>query len=141
MRRAARQNARSIEEVRQILAEEVDRYNNRQVHSTTREIPAKRFEAALRDGRTCFRAFDLATTKPPVTSTKDIYCLRLERQVNGYGKISLLNNQLSVPGNLSEGTTLQLHIIPDKSLTEVRFLKDNNVLGYQQIPTPRSLRF
>lgn len=141
VRRAAKQNAKTIDEVRQILAQEVDRYNNRQVHSTTKEIPAKRFRAAVNDDRTCFREFSLSKTIPLVNSTKDIFCLRTERRINGYDKISLMNNQLNVPGHLPEGTSLQLHIIPNKKLTEVRILKDNKVLGYQQIPTPRSLQF
>ena len=141
VRRAAREHARTIEQVRDLLAQEVDRYNNRQVHGTTREIPAKRFLTAVNDGRTCFRPLDMTKTKPPVTSTRDIFCLRTERQVNGYGKISLANNQLSVPGHLPDGTTVQLHLLPGAQLTEVRFLRNDAVLGYQRIPTPSSLQF
>lgn len=40
VRRAAREHARTIDDIRVLLAQEVDRYNNRQVHSTTKEIPA-----------------------------------------------------------------------------------------------------
>ena len=141
VRRAAREHARTIQDVRTLLAQEVDRYNNRQVHSTTKEIPAKRFVAATKEGRSCFRPLDMAQTRPPVSSTKDIFCLRTERQVNGYGRISLAGTQLSVPGHLPDGTTVTLHIIPDSPLTEVRFLRNNTVLGYQQIPTPLSLQF
>jgi hypothetical protein len=36
----------TIEEARQVLQAEVNRYNNHQVHSTTKEIPAVRFEKA-----------------------------------------------------------------------------------------------
>lgn len=141
VRRSAREHARTIQDVRQLLAQEVDRYNNRQVHSTTREIPSKRFETAAKEGRVCFQPLDITQTRPPVTSTKDIFCLRTERKVNGYGKISLAGTQLSVPGHLPDGTTITLHIIPSTQLTEVRFLKSNLVLGYQQIPTPSSLHF
>ena len=98
VRRSAREQAKTITEVKQILYSEVNRYNNRQVHSTTKEIPIRRFEAAVKEGRNCFRAFDLASTSPPSTSTKDIFCLRTERKVNGYGKISLAGLQISVPG-------------------------------------------
>ena len=141
VRRAARDHVRSIDGVRLILSQEVDRYNNRQVHSTTKEIPAKRFETAIRDGRSCFRPLDMSKLTPPVSSTKDIFCLRTERKVNGYGKISFDGIALSVPGHLPDGTAVSLHIVPDTSLTEIRFLKNNRVLGYQQIPTPKSLRF
>lgn len=141
VRRAAREHARSIADVRELLAQEVDRYNNRQVHSTTREIPAKRFERALKEGRSCFRTFDLKLAVPTVKSTKDIFCLRTERKVDGYGQISLAGNKLSVPGRPAERSNVILHIIPGKHLSEIRFLKNNVVLGYQQIQTPKALRF
>jgi hypothetical protein len=141
VRRATREHARSIDAVRSILAQEVDRYNNRAVHSTTGEIPSVRFMNAVNDGRTVFRPLDLSRTKPPVTSTKDLFCLRTERKVNGYGKISFNGIQISVPGNLPDGTAITLHIIPGQTMTEVRFLRNNTVLGYQQIPTPKQLQF
>ena len=141
VRRATRENAHGIADVRQLIAQEVNRYNHRQVHSTTKDIPVRRFERAVSDGRSCFRPLDLAHTRPPVTSTKDIFCLRTIRKSNGYGRISLASNQLSVPGHLPDGTAVTLHIIPGSDLTEVRFLRNNTVLGYQQIPTPTSLQF
>ncbi len=141
VRRAAREHAKTIEAVRLILDQEVDRYNNRAVHSATGEIPSIRFMNAVNDGRTVFRPLDLTRTKPPVSSTKDIFCLRTARKVNGYGKISLAGIQLSVPGDLPDGTEVTLHIIPGNQLTEIRFLKNNIVLGYIQIETPDSFRF
>ena len=141
VRRAARQNARSIDDVRQILCSEIDRYNNRQVHSTTKEIPSIRFQRAISEGRSCFRPLNLNQIMPPVESTKDIFCLRGERKVDGYGKISFFSNRLTVPGAcLPDGTTVVLHIIPDTKTTEARFLKNNAVLGYSIIPTPPQLR-
>lgn len=141
VRRSAREHARKIEDVKRILHHEVDRYNNKAVHSTTGEIPNIRFMNAVNDDRTVFKPLDITNTKPPVTSTKDIFCLRAERKVNGYGKISLNNIQIRVPSNLPDGTTVILHIIPNKITTEVRFLRNNVVLGYQQIPTPKQLQF
>ena len=141
VRRAAREHARTIEAVRLLLAQEVDRYNNRQVHSTTHEIPAVRYNKAIGDGRTCFRPLDVTKARPPVTSTKDIFCLRTERKINGYGKITFAGITLSVPGHLLDGTTVVLHLIPDNNFTEIRFLRNNLVLGYQQIPTPKQLQF
>ena len=43
------------EEVRSVLRDEVNRYNNHQVHSTTGEVPNIRFEKAQNDGNTLFR--------------------------------------------------------------------------------------
>ena len=141
VRRAAREQVATIDEARAILRQEVDRYNNRQVHSTTKEIPAKRFATAQDEGRTCFRTLDLTKTIPPVTSSKDIFCLRSERVVDGYGKISLVGQPMTVPGNAPRGETITLHIVPEGELTEVRFLKGTSVLGYKRIPTPDSFRF
>ena len=141
VRRSAREYARTLEDVKHILYQEVDRYNNRAVHSTTGEIPNIRFKNAVNDGRTVFKPLDITRTKPPVTSTKDLFCLRTERKVNGYGKISLFGIQLSIPGNLPDGTTITLHIIPDQVTTEIRFLRNNLVLGYQKILTPEQLQF
>ena len=141
VRRAARQHAKTIDQVRDILAQEVERYNNRQVHSTTKEIPLQRFERAQREDRSCFTPLDLAQTRPPVSSTKDIFCLRTERKVDGYNQVSLAGVKLTVPGHLKGGTTIRLHIVPGEKLTEIRLLKDSSVLGYQQIPTPSEFRF
>ncbi|MBI4377852.1 MAG: hypothetical protein HY578_02015 [Nitrospinae bacterium] len=36
-----------------------DRYNNRHVHGTTKEIPAIRFERALKEKKSLFREFKI----------------------------------------------------------------------------------
>ena len=54
---------------------EVDRYNNHQVHSTTREIPSLRFQRAQEEKKSLFREF---MVPPPFKSTKDVFCLMTE---------------------------------------------------------------
>ncbi|OPY67210.1 MAG: hypothetical protein A4E63_02317 [Syntrophorhabdus sp. PtaU1.Bin050] len=71
------------------------RYNERQVHSTTGEIPAVRFERALEEGKTLFRPFKLPF---PYQSTKDIFGLRGTRTTNAYRKISVNGMEFRVPG-------------------------------------------
>jgi hypothetical protein len=44
------ENLSTMEEVRSVMKAEVDRYNNRQVHSTTGEIPNIRFQRARKEG-------------------------------------------------------------------------------------------
>jgi len=85
VRTCARENTRTIAQARQILKAEVNRYNNHQVHSTTGEIPSLRFQQALECKKTLFREF---TVPPPFQSSKDIFCLRAQRIVNPYRKIS-----------------------------------------------------
>ena len=83
---------------------------------TFREIHYVRFQRALREKSSLFREF---TIRPPYKSTKDIFCLRIDRMMNSYRKISINNLELRVP--LRE--RIQLRIILDKEsgLTEVRF--------------------
>jgi hypothetical protein len=64
----------------------------------------------------CYQ-LELAKTKPPVTPTKDIFCLRTERKNDGYGQISLHGLKLTVPGHFHDGTAISLHLIPNKELT------------------------
>ena len=59
-----------IDEVRDVLREEVDRYNNHQVHSTIGEIPSIRFEKASREGNTCLGplSYQSHTPRPRMSS-------------------------------------------------------------------------
>ncbi len=117
VRRCAKGGIADIDGARDILADELDRYNNHQVHSTTGEIPSKRFEVAVADGRTVFHPLRL---KPPITSTKDIFCLRTTRAVDGYGRISYKGHSLEAPKNIPVGTRVELHVIPEQPAPEIR---------------------
>ena len=81
---------------------------------------------------------------PPFLSTKDIFCLRVERMVNSYRKISINNLELKVPGaplhDLSacgnaQAERIQLRIVPGKEsgVSEVRFWHNDNFLGNQKV--------
>jgi hypothetical protein len=76
-----------------ILNQELHRYNHQQVHSTTKEIPYLRFQKALKKKRSLFREFKI---RPPFQSPKDIFCLRMDRVVDPYRKISIHNLQFKV---------------------------------------------
>ena len=54
VRTCALEKLTTIEEGRYVLKDEVNRYNNQQVHSTTGEIPAIRFEKARQAGNRLF---------------------------------------------------------------------------------------
>jgi hypothetical protein len=118
VRTCALEKLTSMEEARSILRNEVDRYNNHQVHSTTSEIPSLRFEQARKSGTSLFRPFSLPK---PYTSPKDIFCLRETRTLNGYGLISLFNHKIDVP-DVPDREDVELHMIPDldKNALEVR---------------------
>jgi len=126
VRTCAIEKLTSIDEVRGVLKEELDRYNNHQVHSTTAEVPSIRFEKAKREGNSLFRPFVLPK---PYASTKDIFCLRETRMVNGYRKISLFNHEIVVP-NVPLREQVEVHLVPDtgREALEVRIWWNNRVV-------------
>ncbi|MBI4284991.1 MAG: hypothetical protein HY670_03700 [Chloroflexi bacterium] len=126
VRTCAIEKLTTIEDVRAVLKEELDRYNNHQVHSTTGEIPSMRFERARKEGRSLFRP--LALPKP-YTSVKDIFCLREKRRVNGYRKISLFNHEIVVP-NVPLREEVEVHLIPDaaRGVLDLRIWWDNQMV-------------
>jgi len=105
VRTCYRENIQDIKRGQLILNNLVRRYNYRIVHSTTGEVPYIRFQRAIREKRTLFREFRIM---PPFKSTKDIFCLRVDRMVNSYRKISINN-------------------------LEVRFWHKNELLGNQKV--------
>ena len=109
----------------------MDRYNNRQVHSTTGEIPSLRFQRAKKEGKSLFREF---VVPPPFQSAKDIFCLRAERRVNQYRKISFNNLELSI-SEVPIRELVQLRIVPDKEsgLAEIRLWYKDKLVGMQKV--------
>ncbi len=126
VRTCAIEKITAIDDVRAVLKDELNRYNNHQVHSTTGEVPSIRFEKAKREGRSLFRPFALPK---PYTSTKDIFCLRETRMVNGYHKISLFNHEIPVP-HVPLREDVEVHLIPDiqRDAFEVRIWWDSRMV-------------
>ena len=133
VRLCARENVKTIEPANQILFNEVSQYNHRWVHSTTKEIPMLRYQRALKENKSVFRPF---VVPPPYQSTKDIFCLRMDRVVDNYRSISV--NNLPIKFNHAPMLeTVQLRIHPDlkTGLSEVRFWYKKKLLDVQQIKT------
>ena len=118
VRTCAREGITGIDEAQQVLEQEVKRYNEHQLHSTTGEIPIIRFESALKEKQSLFRDFALPY---PFQSVKDIFCFRLKRVVNSYRTISLNNLTLRVH-NTPLHEEVELRITPDDltSVYEIR---------------------
>jgi hypothetical protein len=124
----------TVAQVREVLTEELHRYNNHQVHSTTGEIPNIRFQKAQRHGNSLFRKF---TIPKPYTSTQDIFCLRETRRVNGYRRISLFKNTIEVP-NVPLYENVNIHLIPDitRQLMNIRIWWSGNMVHSTSLPLP-----
>jgi len=126
VRTCAIEKLTTIEDVRAVLKEELDRYNNHQVHSTTGEVPSIGFDRAKREGNSLFRPFVLPK---PYTSPKDVFCLREKRMVNGYRKISLFNHEIVVP-HVPLREEIEAHLVPDtpREALEVRIWWENQMV-------------
>jgi hypothetical protein len=118
VRTCALEKVTDLEEVRQVLREEVERYNQHQVHSTTKEIPAIRFNRALSQTNSLFRPFSVPA---PYTLADDVFCLQETRVTNGFGRISLFNHQIRV-ANVPLREPVDVHLVPnfDKDVMHVR---------------------
>ena len=109
VRTCALEGIRSLEDGRGVLRDEVARYNERQVHSTTKEIPEIRFEKSRQDGNTLFRPFICPS---PFTSAKDVFCLREKRTLNGYHRISFQGHEIEIH-DVPVYEDVQLNILPN----------------------------
>jgi len=118
VRTCALEHVTSLADARLVLLEEVHRYNYLQIHSTTQEIPAIRFEKAQEDNMSLFRPFTLPM---PYTSVKDVFCIRHSRITDGYRNITLCGHSIQIPG-IEPREDVELHFVPDetKHLVEIR---------------------
>jgi len=130
VRTCVREDVIDIKDAQRVLNYEIHRYNYKQVHSTTQEVPYFRFQRALKEKQSLFRKFQV---RPPFQSVKDIFCLRAERTIDSYRKISLHNVQLKV-NNATPRKRVTLRIYPlDEDVSEVRFWCENTLIDVQRI--------
>lgn len=132
VRTCALEGITTLTDARPVLHEEVHRYNYHQVHSTTGEIPALRFEKAQKEHRSLFRPFALPK---PFISAKDVFCLRHTRTADGYRKISLGGHSFQVPG-IEPRDDVDLHLVPDesKNLVEIRIWASGQLVQTTHLP-------
>lgn len=132
VRTCALEHLTTIDDGRTVLKEELDRYNNHQVHSTTGEIPCIRFAKAQAAGSNLFRPFSLPK---PYTSLKDVFCLRETRVVNGYRRIALFNQEIEVP-NVPLREEVEIHLTPNtaKQVMDVRIWWSQKMVHSVSLP-------
>ena len=137
VRTCALENLTSMEDVRSVLRDELDRYNNHQVHSTTGEIPSLRFDNARKNGNSFFRPFSLPK---PYTSPKDVFCLHGSRIVDGYRRISLFNHDIEIP-HVPLREDVELHLVPDlpNDALEVRIWFQHKMVHSLTLPLENHL--
>jgi len=126
VRTCALEHLSTIDEGRAVLRAELDRYNTHQVHSTTKEIPAIRFQKARALGNCLFRPYSLPR---PYTSPDDVFCLRETRVIDSYRRIHIANQVIDVPGApLHDQVELHLVPDPDKQVMRIRIWHESKLI-------------
>lgn len=109
VRTCALEHITTIDDARSVLRDELARYNQHQVHSTTHQIPDVRFADAQASGHTLFRPFVLPK---PYQSPQDVFCLQTTRVVTGYRRMSLFGQDIDVP-HVPPRVEVEIHLVPD----------------------------
>lgn len=132
VRTCALEHVTAFAQVREVLREEIHRYNYRQVHSTTQEIPALRWEKAKAEHKSVFRPFVLPRGYP---DSKDVFCIRHKRIADGYRKISFAGQTIPIPA-IEPREEVELHLVPDetKSLVEIRIWAHKMLVHQMNLP-------
>lgn len=129
VRTCVRENIKTIHNAQQVLNYEVIRYNTKQVHSTTKEIPIIRLENAIKNKQTLFREFKIPA---PYESPKDIFCFRIIKPVDAYHKVSMNNMKFRVK-NVPLREKVEIRVVPDRKggVSELRFWFRNKLVDIQ----------
>lgn len=130
IRTCVREDVTDINQAQRILQQEINRYNYHQVHTTTQEIPYLRFQRAFKEKQSLFREFKI---RPPFQSVKDIFCLRMNRTINSYRRISINNLQLKV-NHATPRKEVNLRIYPlNHQISEIRFWCEGKLIDVQRL--------
>ena len=129
IRTCVREDVTEIQDAQKLLNQELHRYNYRQVHSTTQEIPYFRFQKALKEKQSLFREFKI---RPPFQSVKDIFCLRMDRTVDSYRRVSINHVPFKVHADPRKQVTLRIHPLNDQ-LAEIRFWCEGKLIDIYKV--------
>lgn len=97
---------KKIEEAQKILDDLLSYYNEQRVHEETGEIPSKRWQEAISQGKGKLRPLD------PQTDLDRIFSIHLKRIVRKDGTIMFMGKKW--PTGCPEGTPITLCLIPGK---------------------------
>lgn len=130
IRSCIRENVTTITHGQRVLNAELDRYNHKQVHSTTGEIPYLRFQNAKERGKSLFRQF---TIPLPYLSYKDIFAFRTKRFVDQYCKVTIKKLSFRLR-DVEPREVVDIRVYPlDDSLIELRFWKKSKLIDTQRV--------
>ncbi|MHB1546334.1 MAG: transposase family protein [bacterium] len=125
VRTCARKGITSINNAREVLRQEINRYNFKQVHSSTGEIPAIMFENAIKQNKSLFTDYK---TPHPYESIDDVFCLRLSRTTDAYRNISVYGMKIKLPVDPHEKVELRITPNDETGLSKVRFWHNGRLI-------------
>lgn len=130
IRSCVRENITNIRDAQAVLNREIKRYNYKQIHSTTQEIPFYKFKNAIDENKSLFRDFK---TPAPFRSVKDIFSLKITRFADAYRRVSINNIKFKV-NRLNPRDEVVIRIYPlNQNISEIRFWVENQLLDIQKI--------
>ena len=130
IRSCIRDNVKDIAHGQRILNAELDRYNHRQVHSTTGEIPYLRFQTAKDQNKSLFHPFQIPL---PYLTHKDIFAFRTTRFVDQYCKVTVKNMAIRLK-DVMPRQLINIRVYPlNDSLIELRFWHRNRLIETQRV--------
>jgi hypothetical protein len=133
VRTCIRDNVKDIAHAQRILNYERDQYNYRRIHSTTREIPNRRFNSALEAKKSLFRTWSIPK---PFLSYKDIFALRIQRFVDNYLSVPIQNLRIKLP-NVESRYPVDVRVyVLDKDLYELRFWYNCKLIKVERLNIP-----
>src|SRR3989338_4448445 len=130
IRSCIREDVKTIAHGQRVLNAELDRYNHKQVHSTTGEIPYLRFRNAKERGKSLFHQF---TIPLPYLTYKDIFAFRTTRFVDQYCKVTIKNMAFRLK-DVEPRQTINIRVYPlNDSLIELRFWLKGKLVDTQRV--------
>lgn len=106
VRTCIRENVKDLNHAQRVLNAEVDHYNYRQIHSTTMEIPSRRFNSALEAKKSLFRSWVIPK---PFQSLRDVFALRASRLVDSYHSVTIKNLNIKL-ADVHHGDSVDIRI-------------------------------
>jgi hypothetical protein len=130
VRTCIRENVKDIDHAQRILNHERDRYNYKQIHSTTLEIPARRFNSAKEAKKSLFRSWAIPA---PFTSFRDIFALRAQRYIDNYMTVTIRNLKFKL-SNVEPQRPVDIRIyILEPFFYELRFWHNGRLIKVERV--------
>jgi hypothetical protein len=130
IRTCIRENVKDIMHAQRVLNAERDHYNYKQIHSTIKEIPIRRFNSALEARKSLFRPWSIPR---PFLSLRDIFALRASRFVDNYHCVTVRNCTVKLSDvEPRYSVDIRIHIL-DQDFYELRFWYNGKLIKVERM--------